>query len=222
MSDKEGERMTLVISSRTRYGGLMEYKKQTPAFSRVFRALLSVLERTSRLNHWTPEASLRFIQKGLPLGDFEPIDIPIRIDIHEDSDELRDFLNRASLGRSLYVLQVCETLLRLPTRNGIEALFLFEEIAADFGSDVPTPISVEVKDTVPQTPRQRRLKESNASLPKSEVAESRKRNRPASGKPTTEIDNILERSKATLAKTKETLAESGQVVITNPLLSDFL
>ena len=156
------------------------------------------------------------------MGDFEPIDIPIRIDIHEDSDELRDFLNRASLGRSLYVLQVCETLLRLPTRNGIEALFLFEEIAADFGSDVPTPISVEVKDTVPQTPRQRRLKESNASLPKSEVAESRKRNRPASGKPTTEIDNILERSKATLAKTKETLAESGQVVTTNPLLSDFL
>ena len=70
--------------------------------------------------------------------------------------------------------------------------------------------------------RSRRLKESNASLPKSEVAESRKRNRPASGKPTTEIDNILERSKATLAKTKETLAESGQVVTTNPLLSDFL
>lgn len=40
--------------------------------------------------------------------------------------------------------------------------------------------------------------------------------------PLSKLDEVLNRGKATLAKSKETLAETGQVVSTNPLLNDFL
>ena len=37
-----------------------------------------------------------------------------------------------------------------------------------------------------------------------------------------DFGQLLQRSRDTLAKTKETLAQTGQVVTTNPLLNDFL
>ena len=40
--------------------------------------------------------------------------------------------------------------------------------------------------------------------------------------PEDDFGQLLQRSRDTLAKTKETLAQTGQVVTTNPLLNDFL
>ena len=200
--------------AKARYGGLNEYKANTYSFSRVFRAVLTVLEQTSNEHQCSPEGALALLSKHLQLSEFVPVDEPVHVDIRHDEATLRSFLDKSLLGRKIYLLRVAETLLRLPTRNGYEALDQFElaHLAARTNTQTvevekPAPVSAPIKT---QPKKQFKTKKMEETV--------------------TKLDDVLQRGKSTVAKSKEvlarsdkeTLASSGQVVKTNPLLNDFL
>lgn len=200
--------------AKARYGGLNEYKANTYSFSRVFRAVLAVLEQTADEHKCSPEGALALLSKHLQLAEFVPVNDPVHVDIRHDEASLRAFLDKSLLGRKIYLLRVAETLLRLPTRNGYEALDQFElaHLAARTPMvtiEKPTPVAPA--PVIPKPPKKQfKTKKMEETV--------------------TKLDDVLQRGKSTVAKSKEvlarsdkeTLASSGQVVKTNPLLNDFL
>lgn len=135
------------LIAKTRYGGLNEYKKNTYGFARVFRAILTLLEQLS--NEWdcSPEGALALIARHLQVGEFEPVDEPVHLDMRQNEDELKEFLSKSLLGSQLYLLQVADLLLRLDTRDGFKALELIELARIDLRQSPNEVTSVEVTST---------------------------------------------------------------------------
>ena len=128
------------LIAKTRYGGLNEYKKNTYGFARVFRAILTLLEQLSNEWNCSPEGALALVARHLKVGEFEPIDEPVHLDMRQNEDELRKFLGKSLLGSQLYLLQVADLLLRLDTRDGFKALELIELARIDLRRD-PTDVT---------------------------------------------------------------------------------
>ena len=248
--------------AKARYGGLNEYKANTFGFSRVFRAILTVLEQVADDNRCSPEGALALVSTHLDLKEFVPVDEPINVDMRHNEDELKAFLNRSLLGRKMYLLRVAETLLRLDTRDGFKALELFElaRIEANRGlgltaqvgyfptapvtqpntivrpvspsapnnQQVTTPVEVISEPVVEDKPKKKfktkksekvSVESKTSSKPVSEVP---KKSEPPKVDAASKLDDMLKRGKDAVARSQETLAKSGQVVTTNPLLTDFI
>lgn len=246
--------------AKARYGGLNEYKANTFGFSRVFRAILTVLEQVADDNRCSPEGALALVSKHLDLKEFVPVDEPINVDMRHNEDELKAFLNRSLLGRKMYLLRVAETLLRLDTRDGFKALELFElaRIEANRGltaqvgylpttpvvqpntivqpvapivpnnQHVTTPVEVSSEPVVEDKPKKKfktkksekvSVEPTTSSKPVSEVP---KKSEAPKADAASKLDDMLKRGKDAVARSQETLAKSGQVVTTNPLLTDFI
>lgn len=232
------------VTSQSRYGAINTYKANTYGFNRVFRAILAVLEELSDTYECSPEGALALIRPHLTLGDLEVVDEPMDVDIRHDEEGLKKFLQKAHLGRQGFLLQVVDLLVRLQTRDGYEALSQIELAAinargtlqvARTVSDKPSPSKmseapVGQSSTPKRTFRTRKVTNDapqvNTSTP---VPKETKRPSTTSRATKTkdsdnqdDLNQLLQRSRNTLAKTKETLAQTGQVVTTNPLLNDFI
>lgn len=239
------------LIAKTRYGGLNEYKKNTYGFARVFRAILTLLEQLSNEWNCSPEGALALVARHLRVGDFEPIDEPVHLDMRQNEDELKEFLGRSLLGSQLYLLQVADLLLRLNTRDGFKALELIELARIDLRR---TPVEMTMVDkSVIVESSDSNIKESikpkENSQPIVETEQSQKRFKTKkrenisvvepSKKPVqkeshkikkeiaevesvSKLDEVIKRGQDAVARSKETLAQSGQVVTTNPLLTNFL
>lgn len=239
------------LIAKTRYGGLNEYKKNTYGFARVFRAILTLLEQLSNEWNCSPEGALALVARHLRVGDFEPIDEPVHLDMRQNEDELKEFLGRSLLGSQLYLLQVADLLLRLDTRDGFKALELIELARIDLRR---TPVETAMVDkSVIVESSDSNIKESikpkENSQPIVETEQSQKRFKTKkrenisvvepSKKPVqkeshkikkeiaevesvSKLDEVIKRGQDAVARSKETLAQSGQVVTTNPLLTNFL
>ena len=85
------------VIAKARYGGLNEYKANTFGFSRVFRAILTVLEQVADDNRCSPEGALALVSKHLDLKEFVPVDEPINVDMRHNEEELKAFLGRSLL-----------------------------------------------------------------------------------------------------------------------------
>lgn len=240
------------LIAKTRYGGLNEYKKNTYGFARVFRAILTLLEQLSNEWNCSPEGALALVARHLKVGEFEPIDEPVHLDMRQNEDELREFLSKSLLGSQLYLLQVADLLLRLDTRDGFKALELIElaridlrretvvDVTSDEGLEVTNISStnaLESKKPVdnPITPidndqPQKRFKTkkresvaASESTKKPSKKESKKVVKEVSDEePVSKLDEVIKRGQDAVIRSKETLAQSGQVVTTNPLLTNFL
>ena len=240
------------LIAKTRYGGLNEYKKNTYGFARVFRAILTLLEQLSNEWNCSPEGALALVARHLKVGEFEPIDEPVHLDMRQNEDELRKFLGKSLLGSQLYLLQVADLLLRLDTRDGFKALELIElaridlrrepvvEATSDEGleiTNISSTNTLESKKPVDKSvtpidddPPQKRFKtkkresvatsESTEKPPKKESKKVAKE--VSSEEPVSKLDEVIKRGQDAVARSKETLAQSGQVVTTNPLLTNFL
>lgn len=239
------------LIAKTRYGGLNEYKKNTYGFARVFRAILTLLEQLSNEWNCSPEGALALVARHLKVGEFEPIDEPVHLDMRQNEDELRKFLGKSLLGSQLYLLQVADLLLRLDTRDGFKALELIELARIDLRRD-PTDVTtvepseivkVSSKDTTesnssadelspsvevePQQKRFKTKKRKPAAISKSIEKPVEKESREVTKdipneEPVSKLDEVIKRGQDAVARSKETLAQSGQVVTTNPLLTNFL
>ena len=239
------------LIAKTRYGGLNEYKKNTYGFARVFRAILTLLEQLSNEWNCSPEGALALVARHLKVGEFEPIDEPVHLDMRQNEDELRKFLGKSLLGSQLYLLQVADLLLRLDTRDGFKALELIELARIDLRRDPTDVTTVEASEIVKVSSED--TTESNSSIdePSNSVGveqqqkrfKTKKRKQAAISKsiekpvekesrevtkdihneePVSKLDEVIKRGQDAVARSKETLAQSGQVVTTNPLLTNFL
>ena len=241
--------------AKARYGGLNEYKSNTFGFSRVFRAILAVLEQVADDNRCSPEGALALVSKYLDLKEFVPVDAPINVDMRHNEEELKAFLGKSLLGRKMYLLRVAETLLRLDTRDGFKALELFElariEANRGLGTTVVTipmtapvsqPVSqpskpinqpaarpVEVVETITEAKPKKQFKTKKSEkapvgskTPSKPVSEVPKKVETTNADAASKLDDMLKRGKDAVARSQETLAKSGQVVTTNPLLTDFI
>ena len=228
------------VTAQSRYGAINTYKANTHGFNRVFRAILAVLEDLSNTYQCSPEGALALIRPHLTLGPLEVVDEPMDVDIRHDEDGLKRYLEKAHLGRQGFLLQVVDLLVRLKTRDGYEALSQIELAAIKARGTVVIQTPVEQPTVAPvstqtETPEPVRSSSTTTDKPK-KTFRTRKSSTPptkvtpekpskvTSKKPSPEDDfgQLLQRSRDTLAKTKETLAQTGQVVTTNPLLNDFL
>jgi hypothetical protein len=235
------------VTAQSRYGAINTYKANTHGFNRVFRAILAVLEDLSNTYQCSPEGALALIRPHLTLGPLEVVDEPMDVDIRHDEDGLKRYLEKAHLGRQGFLLQVVDLLIRLETRDGYEALSQIELAAIQARGSVlvqtpveqPTvaPVSTQIETPEPvQNPLaqptradkpKKTFRTRKASTPPTKVTPE-KPPKVTSKKTSTDTSSeddfgqLLQRSRDTLAKTKETLAQTGQVVTTNPLLNDFL
>lgn len=232
------------VTAQSRYGAINTYKANTHGFNRVFRAILAVLEDLSNTYQCSPEGALALIRPHLTLGSLEVVDEPMDVDIRHDEEGLKRYLEKAHLGRQGFLLQVVDLLVRLKTRDGYEALSQIELAAIQARGTIVTQQPVEQPtvtqvSTQTETPEPVRSSSTTTDKPKKTF-----RTRKASPPPTKvtpeklpkvtsnktptdkssedDFGQLLQRSRDTLAKTKETLAQTGQVVTTNPLLNDFL
>ena len=232
------------VTAQSRYGAINTYKANTHGFNRVFRAILAVLEDLSNTYQCSPEGALALIRPHLTLGSLEVVDEPMDVDIRHDEEGLKRYLEKAHLGRQGFLLQVVDLLVRLKTRDGYEALSQIELAAIQARGTIVTQQPVEQPtvtqvSTQTETPEPVRSSSTTTDKPKKTF-----RTRKASPSPTKvtpeklpkvtsnktptdkssedDFGQLLQRSRDTLAKTKETLAQTGQVVTTNPLLNDFL
>ena len=239
------------LIAKTRYGGLNEYKKNTYGFARVFRAILTLLEQLSNEWNCSPEGALALVARHLKVGEFEPIDEPVHLDMRQNEDELRKFLGKSLLGSQLYLLQVADLLLRLDTRDGFKALELIELARIDLRRDPTDVTTVEASEIVKVSSedttesnssidepshsvgvgqQQKRFKTKkrkpaavSKSIEKPVEKESRKVTKDIPNEePVSKLDEVIKRGQDAVARSKETLAQSGQVVTTNPLLTNFL
>ena len=237
------------LIAKTRYGGLNEYKKNTYGFARVFRAILTLLEQLSNEWNCSPEGALALVARHLRVGDFEPIDEPVHLDMRQNEDELKEFLGKSLLGSQLYLLQVADLLLRLDTRDGFKALELIELARIDLRRD-PVEMTMVDKSVIVESSDsniKESIKPKENSQPIVETEQSQKRFKKRenisvvepSKKPVqkeshkikkeiaevesvSKLDEVIKRGQDAVARSKETLAQSGQVVTTNPLLTNFL
>lgn len=231
------------VTAQSRYGAINTYKANTHGFNRVFRAILAVLEDLSNTYQCSPEGALALIRPHLTLGPLEVVDEPMDVDIRHDEEGLKRYLEKAHLGRQGFLLQVVDLLVRLKTRDGYEALSQIELAAIQARGSVLVQTPVEQPTVAPvstqtETPEPVRSSSTTTDKPK-KTFRTRKSNTPVSvtkskpskvasdkptspSEPTDDFGQLLQRSRDTLAKTKETLAQTGQVVTTNPLLNDFL
>lgn len=235
------------VTAQSRYGAINTYKANTHGFNRVFRAILAVLEDLSNTYECSPEGALALIRPHLTLGPLEVVDEPMDVDIRHDEEGLKRYLEKAHLGRQGFLLQVVDLLVRLKTRDGYEALSQIELAAIQARGTVviqapaeqPTvaPVSTQIEVSEPvQSPLaqptradkpKKTFRTRKASTPPTKVTPE-KPSKVTSKKTSTDTSSeddfgqLLQRSRDTLAKTKETLAQTGQVVTTNPLLNDFL
>lgn len=240
------------LIAKTRYGGLNEYKKNTYGFARVFRAILTLLEQLSNEWNCSPEGALALVARYLKVGEFEPVDEPVHLDMRQNEGELREFLSKSLLGSQLYLLQVADLLLRLDTRDGFKALELIELARIDLRrepvieatndvelgiTNVSSTNTLESKKPMDKsvTPidndqPQKRFKtkkresiDASESTKKPSKKESKKVVKEVSSEePVSKLDEVIKRGQDAVARSKETLAQSGQVVTTNPLLTNFL
>lgn len=231
------------VTAQSRYGAINTYKANTHGFNRVFRAILAVLEDLSNTYQCSPEGALALIRPHLTLGSLEVIDEPMDVDIRHDEEGLKRYLEKAHLGRQGFLLQVVDLLVRLETRDGYEALSQIELAAIKARGSVviqtpveqPTVTQVSVQTEVSEPVQSSSVQPTTTDKPKktfrtrkasttSTKVTPEKPPKVASKEPSSEDDfgQLLQRSRDTLAKTKETLAQTGQVVTTNPLLNDFL
>lgn len=228
------------VTAQSRYGAINTYKANTHGFNRVFRAILAVLEDLSNTYQCSPEGALALIRPHLTLGSLEVVDEPMDVDIRHDEEGLKRYLEKAHLGRQGFLLQVVDLLVRLKTRDGYEALSQIELAAiqargsvliqapveqptvAPVATQTETPEPVRSSSTTTDKPK-KTFRTRKASTPPTKVTPE-KLSKVTSKEPSSEDDfgQLLQRSRDTLAKTKETLAQTGQVVTTNPLLNDFL
>jgi hypothetical protein len=239
------------LIAKTRYGGLNEYKKNTYGFARVFRAILTLLEQLSNEWNCSPEGALALVSRHLQVGEFKPVDEPVHLDMRQNEDELRDFLGKSLLGSQLYLLQVADLLLRLDTRDGFKALELIELARIDLRRD-PVEMTMVDKSVIVESSDsniKESIKPKENSQPIVETEQSQKRFKTKkrenisvvepSKKPVqkeshkikkeiaevesvSKLDEVIKRGQDAVARSKETLAQSGQVVTTNPLLTNFL
>lgn len=235
------------VTAQSRYGAINTYKANTHGFNRVFRAILAVLEDLSNTYECSPEGALALIRPHLTLGPLEVVDEPMDVDIRHDEEGLKRYMEKAHLGRQGFLLQVVDLLVRLETRDGYEALSQIELAAIQARGTIVTQPPVEqptatqvstqtevsepVQSTLTQPTRADKPKKTfrtrKASPPPTKVTPEKLPKVTSNKTPTDkssedDFGQLLQRSRDTLAKTKETLAQTGQVVTTNPLLNDFL
>lgn len=235
------------VTAQSRYGAINTYKANTHGFNRVFRAILAVLEDLSNTYECSPEGALALIRPHLTLGPLEVVDEPMDVDIRHDEEGLKRYLEKAHLGRQGFLLQVVDLLVRLETRDGYEALSQIELAAIQARGTIVTQPPVEqptvtrvstqtevsepVQSPLAQPTRADKPKKTfrtrKASTPPTKVTPEKPPKVTSNKTPTDtssedDFGQLLQRSRDTLAKTKETLAQTGQVVTTNPLLNDFL
>lgn len=232
------------VTAQSRYGAINTYKANTHGFNRVFRAILAVLEDLSNTYQCSPEGALALIRPHLTLGSLEVVDEPMDVDIRHDEEGLKRYLEKAHLGRQGFLLQVVDLLVRLETRDGYEALSQIELAAiqargavvvqtpveqptvAPVSTQTETPEPVRSVSTTTDKPK-KTFRTRKASTPPTKVTPEKPSKVTSNKTPTDtssedDFGQLLQRSRDTLAKTKETLAQTGQVVTTNPLLNDFL
>jgi hypothetical protein len=232
------------VTAQSRYGAINTYKANTHGFNRVFRAILAVLEDLSNTYQCSPEGALALIRPHLTLGSLEVVDEPMDVDIRHDEEGLKRYLEKAHLGRQGFLLQVVDLLVRLETRDGYEALSQIELAAiqargtvviqapaeqptvAPVSTQTETPEPVQSVSTTTDKPK-KTFRTRKASTPPTKVTPEKPSKVTSKKTPTDtssedDFGQLLQRSRDTLAKTKETLAQTGQVVTTNPLLNDFL
>lgn len=232
------------VTAQSRYGAINTYKANTHGFNRVFRAILAVLEDLSNTYQCSPEGALALIRPHLTLGSLEVVDEPMDVDIRHDEEGLKRYLEKAHLGRQGFLLQVVDLLVRLETRDGYEALSQIELAAiqargtvviqapaeqptvAPVSTQTETPEPVQSVSTTTDKPK-KTFRTRKASTPPTKVTPEKPPKVTSNKTPTDtssedDFGQLLQRSRDTLAKTKETLAQTGQVVTTNPLLNDFL
>lgn len=232
------------VTAQSRYGAINTYKANTHGFNRVFRAILAVLEDLSNTYQCSPEGALALIRPHLTLGSLEVVDEPMDVDIRHDEEGLKRYLEKAHLGRQGFLLQVVDLLVRLKTRDGYEALSQIELAAiqargtvviqapaeqptvAPVSTQTETPEPVQSVSTTTDKPK-KTFRTRKASTPPTKVTPEKPPKVTSNQTPTDtssedDFGQLLQRSRDTLAKTKETLAQTGQVVTTNPLLNDFL
>ena len=231
------------VTAQSRYGAINTYKANTHGFNRVFRAILAVLEDLSNTYQCSPEGALALIRPHLTLGSLEVIDEPMDVDIRHDEDGLKRYLEKAHLGRQGFLLQVVDLLVRLETRDGYEALSQIELAAIKARGSVVIQTPVEqptvtqvsealepiqrpsvAPDTSTRSDKPKKTFRTRKTSTTSTKVTPEKPSKVTSKEPSPADDfgQLLQRSRDTLAKTKETLAQTGQVVTTNPLLNDFL
>jgi hypothetical protein len=236
------------VTSQSRYGAINTYKANTYGFNRVFRAILAVLEELSDTYECSPEGALALIRPHLTLGELEVVDEPMDIDIRHDEEGLKRYLQKAHLGRQGFLLQVVDLLVRLQTRDGYDALSQIELAAihargtlqsvsavSEKPSGSETSIVLENQNSTPKRTFRTRKAATSANdedISKSVQTETKPTKRTTKPRSQTtqtkdpsgqdDLGQLLKRSRDTLAKTKETLAQTGQVVTTNPLLNDFI
>lgn len=239
------------LIAKTRYGGLNEYKKNTYGFARVFRAILTLLEQLSNEWNCSPEGALALVARHLQVGEFKPVDEPVHLDMRQNEEELKKFLGKSLLGPQLYLLQVADLLLRLDTRDGFKALELIELARIDLRQVPIETVGVEKSQVseVVTTDINKSEKSTDDSLTTNGVEQSQKRFKTkkreqvmveelpkksikkeshnikkeiVETEPVSKLDEVIKRGQDAVARSKETLAQSGQVVTTNPLLTNFL
>lgn len=229
------------VTAQSRYGAINTYKANTHGFNRVFRAILAVLEDLSNTYQCSPEGALALIRPHLTLGPLEVVDEQMDVDIRHDEEGLKRYLEKAHLGRQGFLLQVVDLLVRLKTRDGYEALSQIELAAIQARGSILVQTPAEQPTVAPvstqtETPEPIQSESTSTDKPKKTFRTRKTSTRPApkvtpekpskvtskDPSPTDDFGQLLQRSRDTLAKTKETLAQTGQVVTTNPLLNDFL
>ena len=227
------------LIAKTRYGGLNAYKKNTYGFARVFRAILTLLEQLSNEWNCSPEGALALVARHLRVGEFEPIDEPVHLDMRQNEEALKAFLDKSLLGSQLYLLQVADLLLRLDTRDGFKALEMIELARIDLRrepievanvvtepvSEIETPTMGTKDDTASESKKRFKTKKQEPVVSeKQPMKKVNSKPEAVENEPEaiSKLDEVLKRGQDAVARSKETLAQSGQVVTTNPLLTNFL
>lgn len=203
-----------------------------------------MLEDLSNTYQCSPEGALALIRPHLTLGSLEVVDEPMDVDIRHDEEGLKRYLEKAHLGRQGFLLQVVDLLVRLETRDGYDALSQIELAAiqargtivaqppveqptvAQVSTQTETPEPVRSVSTTTDKPkktfRTRKTSTSPTKVTPEKPPKVTSKKTPTDTSSEDDFGQLLQRSRDTLAKTKETLAQTGQVVTTNPLLNDFL
>lgn len=195
-----------------------------------WQALLMGLKAASQTLKCPPEGTLALLEGVLPLQAKVPFGPCTRVRFMDKEGDLTQWLRQSLVPLAKLWQEIFQFLLRLPASDTYQALQMLEvaSLALATHQDFKTlwPDVQPVRTFRTETPPVRTFRTKPNPLlettlnPKPAKAPPADREKLAQS--LKQADQVLARSQQTLKCHRETFADKGQVVATNPLLQDFL
>lgn len=240
---KKGQPMYIRIKLPAQYYKLQELKKDNFPYRSIFSEFMKAVIKLGMREQLSTFAVFGRVEHALAAD--KPLDLTktgelVSLDYREDDDDIVDFYKASSLTQKQQTLMFVRLLLRLQgvVGNSVpEMIYLIDNISASDEVEIednpevkPTAVSVvpgirihkkavsESKAEQPQTKPKKQVAKHGDAKPSSTPPKESKKDDQATEKEKSSLERIVEHAEKLTSMADEA---SGEVVKTNPLMSEF-